>query len=475
MHNLKRSFFWFTAFCILFALNTSIIRPHITSKPFFADFRAFYCAGLVSSAGENSYRIEPLRTCEHHLAPDTDLDPGVVLPAPLPGYDLAFFALFAKMPIAYAIVLWETLLSIAFCITIFTLTRLTSLEPELVFACFFLSDAAVSLTLGQIALLSIAALACAMLCISRQKFHATALFAALTLIEPHIGLGACLSLLFFVPQCRPMLIATLSAIVTLSLSYNTPAKDYEYLHTVLPSHVYSEIKNQDQYSFTHILSLLGADDNTAYIAGQISYLLLLAVGIFIARKLARSTGSSAFFIAIPPAFVTIGGPFIHIQQIPAALPALLLLLTQFPSYRLPYGFAAFLLSIPWIKFQHLLLFSLLTFALSMLLSARLLRIALWGQVLIGMIILGVSLFADIFFVTSHPHAASFANISKNALAEDIWRLHILSRHTSNQALMLILQSPTWLALLTMATTVVYSLQSNIPQQRRIGKNTADPS
>jgi len=461
MHNLKRSFFWFAALCILFALNASIIRPYIADKLLFADFRAFYCAGLVSSMGENPYRIEPLRGCEHRAAPNSDLEPGIVLPAPLPGYDLAFFSLFATMPIADATLLWEGILCIAFCVTVFTLTKLTSLEPELVFACFLFSDAAISLPLGQIALLAVAALASAMFCISRRKFHAAALFTALALIEPHIGLGACLGLLFFVPQCRPTLTATLSAMIALSISYNTPAREYEYLHTVLPSHVFSESMNQDQYSFTHILSLLGANNLTAYIAGQVSYALSLAVGLFIARKLARRTGSPMFFIAIPPAFAVIGGPFIHIQQIPAALPALLLLFTQRTSYRFSCGLATFLLAIPWINFQLLLLLPLLTFALTLLLSARLLRFSFLGQLLMAANVLGISVLAHMFFTPSHHETTTFLSMKANALAEDIWRLYIQDRHTNNQMLFLILQAPTFLGLFIMAAITIRKEKEHI--------------
>jgi hypothetical protein len=64
------------------------------------DFRAFYCAGSVASQHLDPYTVAPLEACEAPLGLRSFFSgtPAAVLPAPLPGYLIAFFAIFSLIP-----------------------------------------------------------------------------------------------------------------------------------------------------------------------------------------------------------------------------------------------------------------------------------------------------------------------------------------------------------------------------------------
>jgi hypothetical protein len=191
--------------------------------------------------------------------------------------------------------------------------------------------------------------------------------------------------------------------------------------------------------------------------GQLSYAASLTLGLIIGRAFARRTGALAFLLAMPAAFCVIGGPFIHIQQIPAALPAALLLFSRFPAYRFSHGLSAFLLAIPWHHFSYLLLLMLPVFGITMLLSAQFLRAPFWAQASIGSAILGIVVSANMLFAPPTSAVMHLPAMKADALSEDIWSLYIQAHHTNNQLLFLFLQFPTWFALLLMAVTGIRSL------------------
>lgn len=396
------------------------------------------------ASGADPYTIEPLRSCQNALlrTPHASL----VVPTPLPAYDLAAFSLIAKLPFPIARVLWESLLAIAFGASVFFLARLTRLDTPIVFATLFFSEAITSLFLGQLIPIAIAALAVAMYCASRRHFACAAFFTTSSLIEPHLGLGACISLFLCAPRARPGLVACLSALFIISFMEHASFNIY-YVRDILPIHLLSEATREDQLSLTHLLTLLGTKPQTAVALGQTSYLLLLGMSIACARIIAERTEEPAFLIAIPPAFAVTGGPFVHIHHIAVAIPAALLLFARIPRAQRIIGPALMLLAFPWDA--YLLLFSLIPIVVifAMPLSARFLRASLLGQTCTASVLVCVMCVAVAAY--SRPMSAMLqpAYISANAPAELIWSRHVQTQNTGNEILFFLLALPTWTGLL----------------------------
>lgn len=101
---MKRHLFW-AGLLTAGAVITTLIGEHLVrgfpNYSFLRDFRAFYCGGHVLMMGSDPYRVQPLLACENTVVAGSES--GVAIPAPLPGYALATFALFALLPYTVAI------------------------------------------------------------------------------------------------------------------------------------------------------------------------------------------------------------------------------------------------------------------------------------------------------------------------------------------------------------------------------------
>src|SRR5271165_2669182 len=100
------------------------------------DFRAFYCAARVASTGANPYHTEPLRSCELSTGrmPFFQRNPGVTIPAPLPGYAVAAMIPLSLLPFAFAATLWAILLLLACVACTLTVARFASVSWEITLA-----------------------------------------------------------------------------------------------------------------------------------------------------------------------------------------------------------------------------------------------------------------------------------------------------------------------------------------------------
>ena len=167
------------------------------------DFLAFYCAGKVSAARADPYLAEPLRRCEEDAIESIGfkMQPYLVVPAPLPPFVLAPFALFSALGYRVAATLWFGLLFVAFPVALFLLRRLTGLPLLALFVPVLLADAFASILIGQIVPLVLCCLCAAALALRDEKPIAAAAFAAATLAEAHVGLPLCVALL--VGTARP--------------------------------------------------------------------------------------------------------------------------------------------------------------------------------------------------------------------------------------------------------------------------------
>jgi len=249
----------------------------------------------------------------------------------------------------------------------------------------------------------------------------------------------------------------------------------EYLRAVVPAHALSEIANEKQFSLTYALHRLGFPDAAALHVGEFSYLVMTLAGIVVAGAIAKRT-SAAAIVVIPPAFAVIGGPFVHIIQIAAALPAALFLFAAgSPRTRRTLGLAIVALAIPWIQFANLgtifVLFAAVAAAIltNVFVDERPLAAALAASA-------SVAFLAILIAVTSPnvPDAVPVlvAHYDPHALAEASWTLYVRTIGNANALVFDLAKIPTVAALLALACATLVEAFGTVGTTLAIGGNGA---
>jgi hypothetical protein len=316
------------------------------------DFRTFYCGGQVLAAGFDPYHVEPMLTCQRVVLAEGGLrlNAAHVLPAPLPPYALALFALFAKLPFALATELWLAASIFSLGLAIVVTRTLSGLSPTIVALALFASAGFASLVLGQLVPLALVGLLLAALCARAGNGIGAAAAASVGALEPHLAVPVWLGLALFVPRTRLPLTIAGCMLLGLSLAYGI-GLNLEFLTSVLPGHARSEAYNfPAQYSLTALLVTLGAPLRASLALGSLSYVAMLAAGLVLGAHLARRFDDAAFAVVTPLATVLIGGPFVHVHQMAAAVPLGLMLLGRLPHRSVGYACVAFAvcaLAVPW--------------------------------------------------------------------------------------------------------------------------------
>jgi hypothetical protein len=326
-------------------------RPTMITNP--ADFRAFYCASRTLTDGHDPYRTEPLRSCEHAAARGFGLRmfDGLVLPAPLPPYALVLFAPLARLDFHIASPLWLGFSLVAFAVSALFVARLARWPVAVTTLALLGPLAYVSLPLGQVMPVVVALICGAALAVRSRRFPVAAVLCAVATLEPHVALPACVALFAFSARTRLTFLACALCALGASLWFAGPAIVAEYVFRVIPLHALSQVDQFEvQFSLTAALRVLGASTSQALVAGSVSYVVLVTIGIAVARRLARDFRDDAFLILVPPAFALVGGTFVHLAQIAVAVPALVLLTSYLASasYARNFALAAVVaLAIPW--------------------------------------------------------------------------------------------------------------------------------
>ena len=308
------------------------------------DFTAFYCGGNAVLHHADPYLAASLRECEnaglHNVPP--------VLPAPQPGYDMVLFALIALAPYVDANLLWIVLLGIALVTSIACLRRLTGLPAVSAFAFIALPIAYVSFVLGQLAPIVLALVCGCALAVREGRAMWAGTLAALTLIEPHIGLPVVIVTAIVLPAARLAIVSCGAALAVIAFATLGVDTNVAYLAHELPLHALAESGNADQYSLTMVTHLFGASDALADRLGMLQYLVMVAGGVTIGALASRRTGDRALAVLIAVAAVLFGGTFIHISEIALAIPAALLLGSMRSTPSRVFGIAAaFALTVIW--------------------------------------------------------------------------------------------------------------------------------
>jgi hypothetical protein len=346
------------------------------------DFQAFYCAGAAARVHADPYRTQPLKTCEHRATDNSHaaLPASVALPAPQPGYDIAVFSALAALPFDRAKSVWGALLAIAIALTVLATLRVSGERLQIVPLAFVASLMFPALALGELFALFAGAASCAMLFAHRSRWRAAGAAAALSLVEPHLGLPLCAALFVCRKQTRLAMTLTVALLAVLSVLAIGVQRNLEYFIAVLPLHALSEIASDSQLSVSAVLHVLGLTDHDAILGGLALYVVAAIAGIVLGRALAQRTGDGAFLVAVPAAAAIAGGTFVHVTEYFAAIPLVLLLLSRASRYRAVLIASLALLAIPWymaLERGIVLAFALLgTMVLYMLLREYGIRVAL---------------------------------------------------------------------------------------------------
>jgi hypothetical protein len=418
---------WAAAAIVLLALLPVVVQTLVVGRAGFVmgDFHAFYCAARVASHGADPYRVEPLRTCEvksglRFLYGKTH---EAAVPAPLPAYAIAAVIPLSALPFAIAAVLWATLLFVSSFICVVTVVRFAGVTWQSALAAFTLSLGVVSIPFGELVPLALAAICTAAFFASQGRWRAAAIAAAVSMIEPHLGLPVCVALVVWSPATRLVIGVAFAILGAAALAAVGVTTNLEYFASVLPAHALAEAARDTQYSLTSVLTALGVSDTTAVRAGSLWYVGMLVIGTIVAGLLARKTQNAAFLACIPPAFAVFGGAFIHIAQIVVAVPATLLMLSCVNGQRRTLvALALLLLAVPWAwaalpSVELAMVFPIAYLAWRVWQGS--LRAAMSAAVAAGILLIGLSAISRNATAQPVQHAYTSTSINAN-LAEASW-------------------------------------------------------
>ncbi|HEY6326425.1 MAG TPA: glycosyltransferase 87 family protein [Candidatus Cybelea sp.] len=313
------------------------------------DFADFYCAGAALDAGADPYRYEPLHRCEHAVdtGPIYRNDPARVTPAPLPPYDFPPFMLAARLNFATARQLDAVAIAAAVVAAILAMGALVPLEAAAL--ALLLPAGYVSLNAGQVVPFALLALIFCGVALARGRDAVAGVLGALVAIEPHLGLPVCAALLLWLPRSRVPLVATAVVLLAAGVFTVGPGASAEYVSRVLPAQAAAEVAHPYQYSLTYLLHTLGVPANAALIVGDASYAAMLVVGVWLGRRLKERLARPEMIAFAPAACSVIGGPYVHMVDLPFAIPAALVLAFALRgNARQIVAVALCLLAIPWI-------------------------------------------------------------------------------------------------------------------------------
>ena len=424
------------------------------------DFRAFYCGGSVVLHGGNPYEAAPLIACEStpqpfgfHRAPH-----GLAEPVPFPGYAFALFIPFALLPFVPAALAWIVVQLAALGGAAGLLARMSGRPLAGVLAVFSLGYSAAVWTYGELA-------SFALLCIVAAAFALRRGFTPLAVVAlcgaavlPHVVAPAFIALFLWERRARLPLVLGAAVLIALDLAIGGPSRAVSYFTSVLPAHAQSEIGYVTQYGLTWLLHAAGLPNRVALLCGNLSYVLMAALGIALGGALARRFAEPAFLVATPAGFAVIGGPFMHYSEITLALQLLVLLAARLRGGALTLaGLALLLVALPWqwvIQAPLIVAFVLAAYAIAVLFlqlgSAIALRTAL-----------GAAAYCAVIVIVAAKFGAQIATVAPAhldpRLAQASWAEYIRTNSSSGGLVWIVAKLPTWIGLVLSALSCAYAV------------------
>lgn len=288
------------------------------------DFEAFYCGGAARDAGRDPNLTADYLDCGGRRAGHAPVRERLDTPAPLPGYDIALFALVARLPYTLAAYLWLALSAVAVFGGAILLARASTLPPLLAAAAFVVLGAT-GLYWGQLAAIALGALCVAAYAVETGRMRLASAALIVAAIEPHVGLPAILGAAIFLPRTRLPLGIGLVVLFGASLAGLSVHENIEYFAKTTPLQIAAEVPMNNQYSLTWLAYAFGAPAAVAIKLGSLSYAVAIVAGLWLARPVSRAIGSGAAYVLVPVACAMLGGPYIHSNQLALALLAALLI------------------------------------------------------------------------------------------------------------------------------------------------------
>lgn len=410
------------------------------------DFADFYCAGTALDSGADPYRYEPLHRCEHRVNETSAYrnDPNRVVPAPLPPYDFPPFVQTARLHYSTARAIQATAIVLAVIASIAGLAAI-GIPLDVAALALLLPAGYVLLNAGQIVPFALVALVFCGVALSRRRDRLAGMAAALTLIEPHLGLPVCIALLFWAPRSRLTLVASALVLATTGALMVGTSGAIEFLLRVLPAQAAAETGYVYQYSLTYLLHTLGAAAPIALCAGALSYVAMLVVGVLLGRRGARAFGRPELIAYVPAACSVLAGSYVHMVDLPFAVPAAAVLAYSLKGRARAVAIVALcLLAVPWIP----------VWITKRLFLATLFVVATILFRLRASVALGAGTFAAIacaiYFLELVPPAPLVAltpaGIAPVDLAQNAWRAWVEALPTASLTWLLV-KIPTWIALI----------------------------
>jgi hypothetical protein len=284
------------------------------------------------------------------------------------------------------------------------------------------------------------------LALARKREILAGVFAALTFIEPSVAVPVVAATLLFVPRARWAVIVTGSLLAIAALALVGWGTLVTYATGVIPAQAAAEVYFPFEYSLTYALAALGLGQSAAGFAGELSYLILLAVGLFLAPRASAAFERRELVVFLPALSSVIAGSYLHQEELCFALPALLVMAVYArPRVRVVLALALCALAVPWILVwgaKQLLLASLFVCAVILLRLRIDLRVALASLGVITALIYGFELHPPHLPV---PMAAQ-RHYASNELVQVEWREYAQERST-HDLLWFAIKLPTWAGLL----------------------------
>jgi hypothetical protein len=431
------------AFAIVL-VSVAAYLPYAPARMY--DFRAFYCAGKSISERADPYRLHPLQECERRTtAPGMPVDgDDVTVPAPLPGYLLAIFALLSTLPFGLCALLWIAASIAATVGSIALLRRVLGLPVATITVAIFLPAAIVAIPLGQLAPFVGCAIAMCAYGLASARWRLAAAGALATSADPAVAVVLCATLLVAVPATRAPILWGTAALATIALLTLGTDTNLEYVRTVLHAHAAGNVAERSQFSAAHFAWVVGLGSRTALVLGTVWYGCSAVVGVWVAARLRRKFGLAALAF-VPPAFAVFGGLYVHFSQAVLAIPAYLMALREVPIRFVWLPAAIFVLAVPWLALAGFPPFGIALVALAIAYSRdiederRGLRLGLASAALLVVFFALGSTMIDV-------HASSFhLEAAQSSLAETAWSRYVEWRDPKPSRLFLMLELPTIVA------------------------------
>ncbi|MDQ2866628.1 MAG: hypothetical protein M3R51_10410 [Candidatus Eremiobacteraeota bacterium] len=305
------------------------MKASLPSHMLMGDFRAFYCAGELAREGRFDYSLDRIAPCESRPvpAPFFSATRKLAVPAPLPGYAIAPFAVLSLLPYAAAAVLWWIALFATAVSTAVALARLKWSAFGIALLALALPVGLVCMPLGELPPFALAGIAMCALGMRSDRPALRAAGFALLCSQPQLAVAAAIAMICAVPKSWREVAAVAVALAALSLVTIGVSQNVAYVRDFLPAHVASEVVRVQQYTLSWALAEIGVSFPIAIAAGRVAYGIALVLAGFFALRLSAADEKAAA-CAVGVVLALFGGPFVHQDHIACAVPAALWLASR---------------------------------------------------------------------------------------------------------------------------------------------------